>query len=279
MAQPNWTALQSKLMAPTQRIHVIKNTVNPSLGSNACSTLATTWTDAGNPSGGAAPTVAATCDRTTAGSLGQFNKAGSDQRAWIERADVAYINSLGGGYVMLVDRLVANGGLSGIVATPQSNGAWPALPRFVSGDRVFAALEIYTAIGATLTTATLQYTNSLGVAGRVSPAIGVGGPGLQNLRRVLPFTMQSGDVGVQSVQSVTLAASTGTAGNFGVSLYKYLGMMPLSNAGFPISHPGELLPYFGPLPSIPDNACLMFLYGGLSNTSCCVGVTLDFFEN
>ena len=128
----------------------------------------------------------------------------------------------------LIDRLCHMGGLSGIVTTPQTvNSA--ALPRYTTGVGVYAAVDVYTAIGSTITTITMEYTNSDGVGSRVSPAVTFGGTGYGGgtggAPRFLIMPLQDGDKGVLSVQSVTVAATTGTAGNFGVTLFKMLGVV------------------------------------------------------
>lgn len=128
----------------------------------------------------------------------------------------------------VVDRLSQMGGLSGILTTPQTVNT-AALTRYTSGVGVYAAIEVYAAVGTTVTTITMTYTNSAGVGSRVSPAMTIGGTafgsGTGGVPRFIILPLQDGDVGVQSVQSVTLAASTATAGNFGVTLFKVLGVV------------------------------------------------------
>jgi phage tail sheath gpL-like len=48
-----------------------------------------------------------------------------------------------------------------------------------------------------------------------------------NLQQV---PLASGDTGVASVQSVTLSASTGLAGNFGIVIGRRVAVLPASNA-------------------------------------------------
>jgi hypothetical protein len=69
--------------------------------------------------------------------------------------------------------------------------------------------------------------------------------------------LQNDDTGVQSVEGVTVLATTGTAGNFGVTLFKPL--LPLTcvvqDAGF--TQDG-LLNGAGIIPALVDDACLWF---------------------
>ena len=77
--------------------------------------------------------------------------------------------------------------------------------------------------------------------------------------------LQDGDIGVQEIASVTLAASTGTAGNFGVTLAKPigLGIAPAAGTGFWRDYvtglPG--------LPKIDTNACIALAFMANSTTA------------
>lgn len=129
------------------------------------------------------------------------------------------------GGTLLFDRLSHTGGLSGTVTTAQTtNLPTAALTRYTTGEGVRAAMQIYTTVGPTDFTTSCSYTNQAGTAGRtgqISRALGTPGSGSLGI-----FTLQSGDTGVRSVESVTLSASTGTAGNFGVVLLKPLCVIP-----------------------------------------------------
>lgn len=136
---------------------------------------------------------------------------------WIGMASLA-------GTVGLYDRLVETGGLSGTVSTAQTvNSA--ALPTRASGGAgVQLWIEWYTATGATQVTVTASYTNQSGTSGRTTPAINFQAtPNTSgNGHEIQQLPLQAGDTGVQSVQSVTLSGTTGTAGNFGITLLKPL---------------------------------------------------------
>jgi hypothetical protein len=134
---------------------------------------------------------------------------------------------------LLLDRLCHQGGLSGTVTTAQTtNLPTAALPRYTSGDGVQAAVEIYSQIGSTSTTLTISYTNQAGVSGQVSQPIVIGGSSNNSVGVMLPIPLADGDTGVQSVQSVTLAGSTLTAGNFGITLFKRLALLPPHTGNF-----------------------------------------------
>lgn len=133
---------------------------------------------------------------------------------------------IGGVALMLVDILNISGGLDATVATAQTtNLPTAALTRYTSGEGVHAALVVHSSVGNTATTATVSYTNQAGTSGRTSTAVVFGGTGFREIGSLIRIPLQAGDTGVQSVESVTLAATSGTAGNFGVLLYKPLAFM------------------------------------------------------
>ena len=177
------------------------------------------------------------------------------------------VSGLSGAMMNLVDVLNHSGGLSGTVATEQTtNLPTAALTRYTSGEGVMIGLIIYTLIGATSTTVTVRYTNQAGTPNRVSTATTIGGTNYREVNRIIPIPLQAGDTGVRSVEGVTLAATTGTAGDFGVVLFKPLtlfalesttGAMPLDN----VSSGGII----GAYQSFDDNACLSCV--AISNNS------------
>ncbi len=135
-----------------------------------------------------------------------------------------------GGAVILVDLLNANGGLSGIVTTEQTtNLPTAALTRYTSGEGVMIGVFLHATIGVTATTLSVKYTNSSGVANRISTAITFGGGGVNAAGTLVLIPLQAGDTGVRSVESITLAGTTGTAGNIGVYLMKFLAMLSLDS--------------------------------------------------
>lgn len=281
MAVVSFEALKSKLYAPEQRINYARSGISQSAGTFQDSHLSSEWVTANStPPAGSIPTTAAVPDRTTVGALGQSNPGGSEQRAFLERFGFTYNNVSAGGIYLLVDRLAHNGGLDGTVTTAQSNGAWPALTRYTTGAGVWAAIEVYTAIGTTQTTATMSYTNDQGTAGQTSQTIKAGGTGRNQPRRLLPMSLASGDKGVRAVASVTLAATTGTAGNFGVTLFKTLGAWSTINAAIPHLSSGRPFPGACNLPKIVNDACLQLIYVGSTNAGAflCGGV-VSLFED
>lgn len=209
------------------------------------------WRTDGNPSGGAVPTSVEAPTVATAGSLGQTNPGGSRQK-WLTSLFAVGSSS---GLLVLYDRLLHIGGLSGTVATAQTVGG--SLTRYTDGAGVFAMAEIYTQIGTTATTITMNYTDQDGNSGITSPAVAIGGTGNREAQRAIMLPVAVGDSGVQAVASATLAATTGTAGNFGVTLGKVIARVPIGPGSpgvrdFILGLPG--------IPEIQPDACLSWLW-------------------
>jgi hypothetical protein len=140
-------------------------------------------------------------------------------------------SSFGAGGMLLVDLLNVSGGLSGIVTSAQTtNLPTAALTRYTSGEGVMAGIVIYTTLGTTATTISINYTNQAGTSGRISSVTSFGGTGFREPAILIPIPLQAGDTGIRSIESVTVAATTGTAGNFGVCLFKPLAMISLESA-------------------------------------------------
>lgn len=129
-----------------------------------------------------------------------------------------------------IDLLNISGGLNATITTEQTtNLPTAALTRHTGGDGVFIGLIIYTLIGSTGTTVGIRYTNQAGVANRVSPLTSFGATGFRVPGRLIQISLAAGDTGVRSVEGVTVTASTGAAGDFGVCLFKPLMMFSLES--------------------------------------------------
>lgn len=220
-----------------------------------------TWLAA--PDAGVAPTAPVVPTRATAGAIRELQNSATAH--WLAQVE---LSSVGAGALIIADRLSHQGGLSGTVTTPQTtNLPTAALTRYVGGLGVFAALEIYTAIGTTATTVTVSYTNQAGATGRVSQATDIGAAAHNQPGRLIMLPLADGDTGVRSVESVTVLATTGTAGNFGVTLFRPLMILPISALGAQQRLFDGLLGLGGNLPTVLNDACLQFLYIGNATTT------------
>lgn len=208
---------------------------------------------AGMPGAATAPATAAgqTLSRT---SVGAMPIPAPSAQSYISSYEGA--SSVAGGY-LLADRLVETGALSGTVITAQTVGSVALPARATGATDVELWLEVYTALGTTASASvTASYTNSGGTAGRTATLVGgipaSGGP----VNRSYQLALQAGDTGVQSVQSVTVGTSTGTAGAFGVVLRRSLliGVSPSANIGWTLGYAET------DLQILADDACVEILY-------------------
>lgn len=214
---------------------------------------------------GGIPSTAVVCDNTFAGALNFESVIGSTGEDFVLARASANVTT-GGHVIVLGDRLSHQGGLSGTVTGAQTtNLPTAALTRYTSGVGVMAALEIYTAVGTTATTATGSYTNQDGTSGRTFKEIVFGSATVNNAGLLLNLPLQDGDTGVRSVESITLAASTvSAAGNFGVTLWKPLTMIHPTLVGteaYGVNSFNALIGGAGQFSKVEENACLFLVSG------------------
>jgi hypothetical protein len=180
-------------------------------------------------------------------------------------------SAIGGIFMIIIDALNISGGLNATVTTAQTtNLPTAALTRYTSGEGVHAGIVIHTALGGTATTATISYTNQAGTSGQTSPSFVFGGSGNQGIGQILRIPLAAGDTGVQSVESITLAATTGAAGNFGIILYKPLAMMFQNDIeGATIIDCVSSGRMVGQCNEVLDDACLTFIHGANTAQAVC----------
>ena len=219
---------------------------------------ASLWQYDGQPSAGAAPTTVTAPTNTTTGAL-PFTSAGGGRESWMTQA---WATGVVGGTLIVYDRLLHIGGLSGTVTTAQTVGG--TITRNTGGKGNFAFAEIYSAVGTTGTTITMSYTDQDGNSGSTSTGVAFGGTNFREATRAILLPLAANDSGIQSIQSITLAASTTGAGNFGIVMGRvlaYIGIGGAGNAGW--------RDYITGLPSIPkidDGACLSLLWVPITTT-------------
>lgn len=221
------------------------------------------WQYNGSPAGGSntAPTTSAVCTNATDGALKQTAPGGG-------RTKYCTGYSCGGalavGSLIVYDRLVHQGGLSGTVTTAQTtNLPTSALTRYTTGAGVQIWLEIYTAIGATGTTVSASYTDQGGTTGNTTQATDFGGTGFNEKNRIVRLPLATSDTGARAVASVTVLATTGTAGAFGVVLARPLFVIPLPFVGVG-ANASFLTDPSGPI-DMNSDACIAFAW--LANTT------------
>ncbi len=174
------------------------------------------------------------------------------------------------GAAIIYDLAWAASGFSGNVNTAQNVASFAGLPtRFTGG----AGLELWvgcsSAIGATPHNITTSYTNQAGTSGRTS--VSTAGIVSMPANRMFQLPLQAGDTGVQSLQSLTLSAASGTAGNLWALLMKPVAMLscPVPNVGVTADF-ADL-----GLPLIDDESCLLFLHQATTTSS---GIIMGQFD-
>lgn len=134
------------------------------------------------------------------------------------------------GVVMLMDRLWHNGGYT-ITSTGSQSITSPTWPSrcptsgtddtpATTGHGVYLAVEVSAATGAGTPTITVGYTNSAGTASRTATNI-IATVASSAIGATYLIGLQAGDVGVRSVQSLTLSA-TWTSGTINMVAYRYI---------------------------------------------------------
>jgi hypothetical protein len=109
-----------------------------------------------------------------------------------------------------------------------------------AGDGVIASLIITTALGNTSTAIpSISYTNQNGVSGRTGTVFSytgaagaVGIPSSGQVNSSFPFSLQIGDTGVQSIQSITLGTSL-VSGSVSLLMYREIAFIGMPNGTSP----------------------------------------------
>lgn len=196
-----------------------------SIASQTANSYCSLWRATGQPGQGSIPTVVATCNNTTVGTIG-FNQQTSPITSYGAYLEIATSNF--STTVELHDRLASMGGLNGTLTTAQSVNL--DLSTLLSTDKINVRkgdnnysdvqwwLEWYTATGATAVTATIAVTYNDGTTGNLSAlSLASSRPAshMISINSLIP-SAQSGKF-IRGIVSVTLSATSGTAGNFGVT--------------------------------------------------------------
>jgi hypothetical protein len=274
---------RAQVASPHQRLMRLK--VFPG-GANSIQGPISAWLNGGFP--GLAPGAGGVCTKATLGALANFPSPASGMLRLLSRAvspEFSGTGGLGAHHVVLYDRLVHMSGLSGVVTGAQTTNLPTApLTRYTSGVGVRAFLEIYTQLGTTGANGRLSYTNQDGTSGRTSGDFFLAGAQAPNRGRaagtLVAVNLAAGDTGVRSVESVTIDTTTGTVGNFGVTLAYPLAII----ASRAYNARQRDLPMFGcgDAVRIEDDACLWpvcNLQSGLAAGSGAIGIGLGLYRS
>lgn len=202
------------------------------------------------------PTTSIALDKDSGQAIGPIPSVSTGMLTLLgARLNASGVSGIG---IVIIDLLNINGGLNGTLTTAQTtNLPTASLTRYTSGDGVMAGIIIHSTIGGTGTTVSISYTNQAGTPGQISSATTFGATGFREAASLILIPLAAGDTGVRSVESVTLAASTATAGNFGICLFKPLAMLGLeSTTGAAVLDSVSTGGIINALCDINPNACL-----------------------
>lgn len=216
------------------------------------------WRGTGVPAQGAIPAAAAYCTKALTGAIGFDNQVApaTSYLGWHSLlCGTANTN------LEIHDRIAHMGGLNGTLLTAQTVGidlttinAGGAIDAGRRGDANYSDiqwwLEWYTATGATASNATVAVTYDDGSTGNLA-AIAVGGTAIAASQCRQLISAVNGRF-IRGVTSVTLSASTTTAGSFGVTATRQRASMSA-----PIANKIELFDWAAlGFPEVVNDACL-----------------------
>lgn len=234
-----------------------------SLANTAAGQFFSLWQATGVPGAGATPAAAAVPTSATTGAMGFTNQTlpVTSYIAWLAPQTGNSATNL-----EIHDRLAHMGGLSGIVTTAQ--GALSLVTSSPGADRLGDVnysdvqwwLEVYTALGATGVNATVAVTYNDDTTGNLA-AIALGAT--PRAGRLYPLVPAVAGKFIKAVTGVTLSATTGTAGSFGITATR-----PRTSVSLPLANKTEVFDWaqLG-LPKVPSNSCLMMLMNCSTTTT------------
>lgn len=229
-----------------------------SIASVAAGNYVSMWRATGQPGQGAIPSTAANCNNATLGAIG-FTQQTSPATSYGAYLEAVFSNSAM--TLEIHDRLIHMGGLNGTLTTAQTVGidldgvtANNMVERI--GDSNFSDvqwwLEWYTATGSTAVTATVAVTYNDGTTGTLSVSLAATRPASQMIPLNGLIPAAAAGKFIRGVTSVTLSATTGTAGSFGVTATRIRMSQSCPLANFKSSSDWAALG----LPEIRNSSCL-----------------------
>jgi len=220
------------------------------------------WRATGQPGQGAIPTAAAVCNSALVGGF-NFSQQSAPNTSYVGYLEVVCQNNAV--TLEVHDRLMHMGGLNGTLTTAQAvnldlGGVTADNMANRIGDANYSDvrwwLEWYTDTGATVVNATVAVTYSDGTTGNltaVSLAATRRASFMQPLNGLIPAA-QSGKF-IRGIVSVTLSATTGTAGSFGVTATRPRVSLASPLANIKWSADWAALP----VSEVPNGSCLFLV--------------------
>ena len=236
----------------TSRIVIDKTSIN----GHAAGNLVSLWRATGVPAVGNIPAAAALCTNATLGAIG-FTQQTNPATSYF--GQLFSVNSLSAMVLEIRDRLAEMGGLNGTLITAQTvgldlstTGGGIAADR--RGDANYSDvqwfLEWYTATGATVVNATVNVTYDDASTGNLA-VISLAATRPAGL--LIPLIPAVNGRFIRGVNSVTLSATTGTAGSFGVTATRLRAIQPQMLANLSTVFDWQMLG----LTEVPNGSCLM----------------------
>lgn len=192
----------------------------------------------------------------------------------LARFEAIQLSSIG--KLTLLDRLWHNSGFtvtstsaqtinSGTLSARDANGA-------TAGVGVNLAMEVTATLGSGTPTLTVTYTNSAGTGSRT----GTIGPisTTSQIGMFYPMTLQAGDDGVRSVQSITSSA-TMTSGSVSFVLYREIAGLGMPSANFGIDRDAVALG----LPRVYDDSVPFLIGLAQATTATTIDGSVSFAQN
>ena len=227
------------------------------IASQTANTCVSMWRATGIPGQGAIPAATTVNTNADTGAL-PFNQQTAPSISYAAYAE--FVSSISAMTVEIHDRIASMGGLNGTLTTAQTTSI--DLSTLLSTSNVQNRIglsdysevqwwvEWYTATGSTATTLTVNVTMNDGSTSSTSLTLAATRPA--SLMIPIPVPTDRQGKYIRAVSSVTLTASTGTAGSFGITATRPRIAMgcPLANMKFTADW-AQL-----GLQQIDNNACL-----------------------
>ncbi len=226
----------------------------------AAGTFSSLWKVGGLPSAGATPSNTSGLNGSipTDATLGAFSFTNPTAPAISNILRFGAVSTIAM-RLIVYDRLWHNSGMSGTQTTVDTTLSTPAdLTRpDANGAGTELWHEVYTAVGATVTTLNVRYTNQDGTtlqqATGAFPPLNTSGAPLAGVMG--PMTLASGDTGIRKATAYHLTASTTAAGDFGLVIMRRLLEIPISAANI-----GAVMDFAAcGMPQVYDDSCIAMM--------------------
>lgn len=240
------------------------NFLKISAATEAAGVMSSLWYRAGFPGSGAPnglPIAGSGIENTIDGQI-PFTNPPAPSGAYLARFSGSCTLT---GTLILADRLWHNDSIAPTTTTGQTVNSvtWPArdLLGTTNGSGVMVALEtsVTTGNGAAVTTITMTYTNDRGVGSRTATISSF--PQTAIMGAFVPFELQSGDTGVQSIQTLTLG-TTLTSGKVHLVAYRPVARLDIVVASLGMAQDAFALG----MPRLYNNTCPFLVFLPSANT-------------